>query len=197
MTKGRVEAFSDGVIAILITIMVLELKVPHEPTLESLKPLLPIFMGYTLSFVYLGIYWNNHHHMFQAAKHVNGTVLWANLHILFWISLVPVATTWVGENPADPLPTAIYGVLLVIVAIAYMILQTCLVRAQGDDKTMRRAFGSDLKGKLSPLVYVAGIGGSFIRPWIGQALYALVALIWLVPDPRIERELIRRKPDIS
>lgn len=197
MTKGRVEAFSDGVIAILITIMVLELKVPHQPTLESLKPLLPIFMGYTLSFVYLGIYWNNHHHMFQAAKHVNGTVLWANLHILFWISLVPVATTWVGENPTESVPTATYGLLLVVVAIAYMILQTCLVRAQGDDKTLRRAFGRDLKGKISPLLYVAGIGGSFIRPWIGQAFYVLVALIWLVPDPRIERELIKPKPDIS
>jgi len=197
MTKGRVEAFSDGVIAILITIMVLELKVPHEPTLESLRPLLPIFLGYLLSFLYLGIYWNNHHHLFQAAKHANGAVMWANLHLLFWLSLVPFATTWVGENPAASAPTAIYGVLLLGTAIAYMIMQATLVRAQGNDQTLQRALGSDFKGKLSPLLYVLGIGSSFVAPWLGQLFYVSVALIWLVPDRRIERELIHRKSDLS
>lgn len=197
MTKGRVEAFSDGVIAILITIMVLELKVPHEPTLESLRPLLPIFLGYLLSFIYLGIYWNNHHHLFQAAKHTNGAVLWANLHLLFWLSLVPFATTWVGENPLASAPTAIYGVLLFGSAIAYMIMQGALIRAQGTDQTLQRALGSDAKGKFSPILYVLGIGSSFFQPWIGQLFYVAVALIWLVPDRRIERELIQKKSDRS
>jgi len=197
MTKGRVEAFSDGVIAILITIMVLELKVPHEPTLESLKPLLPILLGYTLSFVYLGIYWNNHHHLFQAAKHVRGPVLWANLYLLFWLSLVPFATTWVGENPHESAPTAVYGFLLLMAAIAYMIMQQTLVRSQEKDSTLAHALGSDLKGKLSPLLYAVGIGASFIRPWIGQLLYVTVALIWLIPDRRIERELVHRASDRS
>ncbi|RYZ61933.1 MAG: DUF1211 domain-containing protein [Proteobacteria bacterium] len=191
MTKGRLEAFSDGVIAILITIMVLELKVPHGSDLNALRPLLPVFLGYVLSFVYLGIYWNNHHHMLQASKHVNGAVMWANLHLLFWLSLVPTATTWVGEHPAATGPTALYGFLLFMSGAAYTILQRALMRIDGNHAILARAFGLDLKGRFTPVLYVAGIATSFVRPWIGQAFYLLVALIWLVPDPRIERELIR------
>ena len=185
------EAFSDGVIAILITIMVLELKVPHGGDLSALRPLLPVFLGYVLSFVYLGIYWNNHHHMLQAAKLVNGAVLWANLHLLFWLSLVPVATTWVGENPAASGPTAFYGFLLLMAAVAFTILQVALMRIEGNREVLKRAFGTNLKGKVSPLLYVAGIGLSFVLPPLGQLCYLVVALIWLVPDPRIERELHR------
>ena len=191
MTKGRLEAFSDGVMAILITIMVLELKVPHGPHLDALQPLLPTFLGYVLSFAYIGIYWNNHHHMLQAAKHVDGAVLWANLHLLFWLSLVPFVTTWVGENHTESGPTALYGVILFNAGVAYWILQSRIMRIDGNRAILERAFGADFKGRFTPLLYVAGIAGSFVRPWIGQAFYLLVALIWLVPDPRIERELTR------
>lgn len=189
MTKGRVEAFSDGVIAILITIMVLELKAPHGADLSALRPLLPVLLSYVLSFVYLGIYWNNHHHMFQAAKHVRGPVLWANLHLLFWLSLVPFVTSWVGEHPTRSVPTALYGVMLFMAAMAYTLLQRTLIAAQGGGSLLGRAFGRDLKGKISPLLYLIGIAGSFLWPWVGQAFYVAVALIWLVPDKRIEREL--------
>ena len=183
------EAFSDGVIAILITIMVLELKVPHGHDLAALRPLLPTFLGYVLSFLYLGIYWNNHHHMLQASKHIDGGVLWANLHLLFWLSLVPVATTWVGENPFASGPTAFYGFLLLMAGLAYWVLQNRLTKLQGEGSVLRRAFGRDLKGRGTPAVYVAGILLSFVQPWMGQACYLFVALVWLVPDPRIEREL--------
>ena len=191
MTKGRLEAFSDGVMAILITIMVLELKVPQGSSLDALRPLLPTFLGYVLSFAYIGIYWNNHHHMLQAAKHVNGAVLWANLHLLFWLSLVPFVTTWVGENHDEAGPTALYGVILLNAGVAYWILQSRLMRIEDNRAILARAFGADRKGRFTPLVYVAGIALSFVRPWIGQLLYLLVALVWLVPDPRIERELVR------
>ena len=193
MTKGRLEAFSDGVIAIIITIMVLELKVPHGDDLSALRPLLPVFLGYVLSFVYLGIYWNNHHHMLQAVKHVDGAVLWANLHLLFWLSLVPVATTWAGEHPGASGPTAFYGFLLLMAAIAFTILQVALMRIDGNREILRRAFGENVKGKVSPLLYVTGVVLSFVRPWLGQLCYLLVALIWLVPDSRIERELRRER----
>ena len=185
------EAFSDGVIAILITIMVLELKVPHGPDLADLRQLLPVFLGYVLSFVYLGIYWNNHHHTLQAAKHVDGAVLWANLHLLFWLSLVPVATTWVGEYPTDAGPTALYGFLLFMAAVAFTILQIALMRIKDNREVLARAFQANLKGRISPAIYVAGIALSFVRPWLGQLCYLIVALIWLVPDRRIERELRR------
>ena len=192
MTKGRVEAFSDGVMAVLITIMVLELKVPHGQDLAALAPLLPTFLGYLLSFIYLGIYWNNHHHMFQAVKHIDGSVLWANLHLLFWLSLVPAATTWVGENHTASGPTAFYGFLLLMAGLAYWILQCRLMRLDGNREVLHRALGADRKGRFTPLVYVAGIALSFVRPWVGQVCYVAVAFVWLLPDPRIERELIRR-----
>ena len=190
MTKGRMEAFSDGVIAILITIMVLELKPPHGPLPSDLRPLLPTFLGYVLSFLYLGIYWNNHHHMLQAAKRVNGAVLWANLHLLFWLSLVSFATTWAGENPLAAVPTALYGLILLFAGIAYWILQSALMRIEANHDLLARAFGRDLKGRLTPLAYVLGIGLAFVYPFLGQLCYLLVALVWLVPDRRIERVLV-------
>ncbi len=192
MTKGRVEAFSDGVIAILITIMVLELKVPRGHDFDALAPLLPVFLGYVLSFVYLGIYWNNHHHMFQAVKHINGAVLWANLHLLFWLSIVPVATTWVGENHNAAWPTAFYGFLLLMAGLAYTLLQATLMRVDDNRAVLQRAVGSDWKGRVTLLVYISGVALSFVRPWLGQLCYLAVALVWLVPDPRIERELIHK-----
>ena len=185
------EAFSDGVIAILITIMVLELKVPRGHDLAALGALLPVFLGYVLSFVYLGIYWNNHHHMLQAAKRVDGAVLWANLHLLFWLSLVPVATTWVGENPLAAGPTALYGFLLLMAALAFTVLQLALMRIVENREVLARALGTNLKGKVSPAIYVLGTALAFVRPWLGQLCFLLVALLWLVPDPRIERELVR------
>ena len=184
------EAFSDGVMAVLITIMVLELKVPHGHDLPALAPLLPVFLGYVLSFTFLGIYWNNHHHMFQAVKHINGPVLWANLHLLFWLSLVPVVTTWVGENHDAMAPTALYGFLLLMAGFAYTILEAALKRIDGNREILERAVGADLKGKLTLVAYMLGIAASFVRPWIGQLFYLGVALVWLIPDPRIERELI-------
>lgn len=191
MTKARVEAFTDGVMAVLITIMVLEIKVPHGPSLAALGPLLPTVLGYVLSFLYLGIYWNNGHHLFQAVKHIDGRVLWANLHLLFWLSLVPVATTWVGENPTDTGPTVLYGVLLLAAGLAYWTLQGTLLRIEDNRAVLQRAIGPDRKGRFTPPIYVLGIGLSFVRPWLGQVCYLVVALIWLLPDPRIERELTR------
>jgi TMEM175 potassium channel family protein len=191
MTKGRMEAFSDGVIAILITIMVLELKVPHGTGLAALMPLLPVFLGYVLSFIYLGIYWNNHHHMLHAIQHVNGATLWANLHLLFWLSLVPFVTGWMGENHFAALPVAVYGVVLIMAAIAYFILQSCLLALHGKDSALARAVGTDWKGKLSPVLYAIGIASSFLYSPLSLAFYVLVALIWLVPDKRIERVLAK------
>jgi len=193
MTKGRLEAFSDGVLAIIITIMVLELKVPHSAELAALKPLLPVFLSYVLSFVYLGIYWNNHHHMFHATKHVTGGILWANLHLLFWLSLFPFATGWMGENHFARTPTAAYGFVLLMAAIAYYILQRTIITSQGRDSLLATAVGSDWKGKLSPVLYFAAIPLSFVTPVLATASYALVALMWLIPDSRIERLLIETK----
>jgi uncharacterized membrane protein len=189
MGKGRLEAFSDGVIAIIITIMVLEMKVPHGGGFADLQPLLPVFLSYVLSFIYVGIYWNNHHHMLHASTKVSGRVLWANLFLLFWLSLFPFATGWMGENHFATLPTALYGGVLLMAAIAYWILQQAIIAVEGSDSTLRKAVGADLKGKLSPLFYVAGILLTFQAAWLAQVLYVMVALIWLVPDRRIEQVL--------
>ena len=189
MGKGRLEAFSDGVIAIIITIMVLEMKVPHGATLEHLRPLIPVFFSYVLSFVYVGIYWNNHHHMLHACRKASGSVLWANLHLLFWLSLFPFATGWMGENHFAAMPSALYGVVLLMAAIAYWILQQTIIASEGPDSVLKTAVGGDWKGKLSPLVYVAAIVSTFFVQWVAQALYVLVALVWLVPDRRIETVL--------
>ena len=189
MGTNRLEAFSDGVLAIIITIMVLELKVPHHASLDALAPLTPVFLSYVLSFIYVGIYWNNHHHMLHACHHVNGGVLWANLHLLFWLSLFPFATGWMGENHFEAVPTAAYGVVLLMAAIAYWLLQQTLIRSQGKDSLLRKAVGGDWKGKLSPALYILGIVAAFWNHAISQALYVLVALIWLVPDRRIEHTL--------
>ncbi|HEY6898189.1 MAG TPA: TMEM175 family protein [Rhodocyclaceae bacterium] len=190
MNKNRLEAFSDGVIAIIITIMVLELKVPHGESLEALAPLLPVFLSYVLSFVYVGIYWNNHHHMLHASGRVTGAVLWANLHLLFWLSLFPFATGWMGENHFAAMPAALYGFVLLMAAIAYWLLQQAIIAAQGADSLLQKAVGRDWKGKLSPLSYLAGMAAAFWQPWISMAVYVLVALLWLVPDRRIEKALI-------
>ena len=187
MRTTRLEAFSDGVLAIIITIMVLELRVPHETTIAALAPLWPVFVSYVLSFIYLGIYWNNHHHMLHVCQRVTGGILWANLHLLFWLSLVPFVTGWMGENHFAPVPTAAYGVVLLLAAVAYWILQRLIIRSQGADSILARALGRDLKGNLSPVFYVLAIPAAFVRPWISGALYAAVALMWLVPDQRIER----------
>lgn len=189
MHKGRVEAFSDGVVAILITIMVLELKVPHGDQWSDLGTLTPVFLSYVLSFVYIGVYWNNHHHMFQAVRHVNGRVLWANLHLLFWLSLFPFVTDWMGATHFAARPVATYGAVLLAAAIAYSILVRALIACHGHDSELALAIGSDAKGKLSPLFYAIGIPLAFVRPAISCALYVLVALIWLVPDQRFERRL--------
>lgn len=187
MGKTRLEAFSDGVLAIIITIMVLEMKVPHDPSPAALVMLMPVFLSYVLSFVYVGIYWNNHHHMLHACARVTGPILWANLHLLFWLSLFPFATGWMGENHFAPLPSAIYGVVLFAAAIAYYVLQQTIIAAQGERSVLRQAVGGDWKGKVSPLLYLAGIGLTFVSVGLAQAMYVLVALIWLVPDKRIER----------
>jgi uncharacterized membrane protein len=189
MTKNRLEAFSDGVIAILITIMVLELKVPQGTTLEALRPLLPVMLSYVLSFVYLGIYWNNHHHMLHAAHRVTGGVLWANLHLLFWLSLVPFVTGWMGQNHDASLPNACYGTVLLAAALAYVILQQTIIAADGRDSRLARAVGNDAKGKTSITLYVAAIGLAFVSQWVSDVLYVVVALIWLVPDRRVESVL--------
>jgi uncharacterized membrane protein len=189
MGKGRLEAFSDGVIAIIITIMVLELKVPHGDSLNDLLPLLPVFLSYVLSFVYVGIYWNNHHHMLHASTTVSGAMLWANLHLLFWLSLFPFATGWMGENHFAALPTAFYGVILLMAAIAYYLLQLAIIREQGPDSILQKALGRDWKGKLSPLLYIGAIVATLWVPWIAHAIYVAAALIWLIPDRRIENVL--------
>ena len=186
MGKHRLEAFSDGVIAIIITIMVLELKVPHGESTETLTPLIPVFLSYVLSFVYLGIYWNNHHHMLHVAQKVTGPILWANLHLLFWLSLIPFTTGWMGENHFAAAPAALYGVVLLMAAIAYWILQQLIIASQGSDSILRKAVGGDWKGKLSPVLYAAAILLAFWRQWISLGLYVLVALLWLIPDRRIE-----------
>jgi uncharacterized membrane protein len=188
--KDRVQAFSDGVIAILITIMVLELKVPHSSKADALGDLLPVFLTYLLSFVNIGIYWNNHHHLLMATKRVNGAVLWANLHLLFWLSLFPFCTGWMGENHFDKLPTAVYGVVLVCAALAYFVLVRTILAAQGPDESMlAEAIGNDTKGKISPALYAIAIPLAFVNRWIAVSIYVLVALIWLVPDRRIESRI--------
>ena len=194
MPKGRLEAFSDGVLAIIITIMVLELRVPHGGDLTALRPLLPVLLSYVLSFVYLGIYWNNHHHMLQATKRVTGLILWANLHLLFWLSLFPFVTGWVGENHFSAVPTAVYGGVLLLAAIAYYLLQGAILRAEGPDSLLATAVGADFKGKLSPLCYAIAIPLAFVSSWIANGLYVAVALMWLVPDRRIERVLASYHP---
>jgi uncharacterized membrane protein len=185
--KTRLEAFSDGVLAIIITIMVLEMKVPHDPSPAALVKLLPVFLSYVLSFVYVGIYWNNHHHMLHTCTRVTGPILWANLHLLFWLSLFPFATGWMGENHFASLPTAVYGVVLLAAAVAYYVLQQTIIAAQGERSMLRQAVGGDWKGKVSPVLYLAGIGLTYVGAGLAQAIYLLVALIWLVPDKRIER----------
>ena len=189
MPKGRLEAFSDGVIAIIITIMVLELHEPHGESFAVLVPLAPVFVSYVLSFVYVGIYWNNHHHMLHVTAKVTGGVLWANLHLLFWLSLFPFTTAWMSENHFASAPSAVYGFVLLMAAIAYWLLQQCIIAVQGSDSLLHRAIGSDWKGKLSPVLYLAAIPLAFVSHWIAQAIYVAVALIWLVPDRRIERAL--------
>ena len=189
MGKVRLEAFSDGVIAIIITIMVLEMKVPHGDNLNALRPLIPVFLSYILSFVYIAIYWNNHHHMLHTTQHVTGTILWANLHLLFWLSLFPFVTGWMGENHFAPAPTALYGLVLLSASIAYWILQRSIIASQGDSSLLAKAIGSDFKGKLSPILYAIAIPAAFFEQWISGAIYIFVALMWLIPDRRIERIL--------
>ena len=199
MEKNRLEAFSDGVLAIIITIMVLELKVPHAveqvrhtAELADLKPLLPVFLSYVMSFIYVGIYWNNHHHMFHSTRNVSGGILWANLHLLFWLSLFPFTTGWMGENHLAPTPTAVYGFVLLMAAIAYYILQRTIIAQQGRDSLLAAAIGKDWKGKLSPVLYLSAIPLAFVSSWIASGLYAFVAFLWLVPDRRIEHALARQ-----
>jgi uncharacterized membrane protein len=189
VNRNRLEAFSDGVFAIIITIMVLEMKVPHGVDLDSLRPVLPIFMSYVLSFVYLGIYWNNHHHMLHTTHKVTGAMLWANLHLLFWLSLFPFATGWMGENHFALMPSALYGVILLMAAMAYWVLQIVIIRMQGPESLLKKAVGRDWKGKLSPVLYVLGIIATLWSPAVSQAIYVFVALLWLVPDKRIEKVL--------
>jgi uncharacterized membrane protein len=191
MEKNRLEAFSDGVIAIIITIMVLELKVPHAVEFAALKPMLPVFLSYVLSFLYVGIYWNNHHHLFHSTNHVNGGILWANLHLLFWLSLFPFTTGWMGENHLAPIPAAVYGFVLLMAAIAYYVLQRAIITQQGRDSLLALAIGGDWKGKLSPVLYFIAIPLAFVSPWIAIGLYVFVALIWFIPDRRIERVLAK------
>ena len=186
MGKGRLEAFSDGVIAILITIMVLEMRVPVGASLDALRPVVPVLLSYVLSFLYLGIYWNNHHHMLHTVRRVTGPMLWANLHLLFWLSLVPFATEWLGTNHFAAVPSALYGVVLLMAAIAFYILQSIIVASQGPDSLLRKAVGRDWKGKLSPLAYLIAIPAAFWSPRVSQALYVLIALVWFIPDRRIE-----------
>ena len=193
MGKGRFEAVSDGVLAIIITIMVLELKVPHGDSLAVLAELWPVFVSYVISFIYVGIYWNNHHHLLHATTNVTGGMMWANLNLLFWLSLLPFATGWMGENHFGPVPSAVYGAVLMACAMSWFILQTTIMRAQGSDGLLRRALGSDWKGRLSPVLYLAGIVSSFCVPGLAQAMYLIAALIWLVPDRRIEKVLAHEK----
>ena len=192
MEKGRLEAFSDGVIAIIITIMVLELKVPHGHDFASLAPLLPVFLSHMLSFIYVGIYWNNHHHLFQATERVNGTILWNNLHLLFWLSLIPFVTGWMGENHTGAIPTALYGGVLFMAAVAYWFLQFAIIAEHGRDSRIAAALGPDWKGKLSPALYLIAIGLAFVNPWLADALYIFVAAIWFIPDRRLARMIAEK-----
>ena len=187
MEKNRLEAFSDGVLAIIITIMVLELRVPHGSDLDVLKPLLPVFLTYLLSFIYVGIYWNNHHHLLKAAHKVTGGIMWANLHLLFWLSLFPFVTGWMGANHFTAAPTALYGAVMLLAAMAYYILQSLIIAGQGRDSKLAVSIGRDFKGKLSPVLYALAIAAAFVQPWISGCLYVVVALLWLVPDRRIAR----------
>ncbi|MCW5942584.1 MAG: DUF1211 domain-containing protein [Fimbriimonadaceae bacterium] len=195
MQKNRLEAFSDGVLAIIITIMVLEMRVPHDGSWTALRPILPVFLSYLMSFVYIGIYWNNHHHMLHMAGRITGGVLWANLHLLFWLSLVPFVTGWMGENGFGTAPVAAYGFVLLMAAIAYFILQWTIVAVEGPDSRLARAIGRDVKGKLSVLLYLAAIGLALLERWLAVGIYALVALIWIVPDRRIEASFGSTAPD--
>jgi uncharacterized membrane protein len=194
MTKGRLEAFSDGVIAIIITIMVLDLKIPRGTDWTALAPLLPVFLSYVLSFIYIGIYWNNHHHLLHATQQVNGPIMWANLHLLFWQSLVPFVTGWMGENHFAALPTALYGFVLLMTATAYLILQNAIIAKQGRDSLLADALGGDWKGKFSLVFYVIGIGLAFVNQWLADTLYVLVAVMWFIPDRRIER-VMEKSPE--
>ncbi len=193
MNKNRLEAFSDGVLAIIITIMVLELKVPKGVEAAALKPLVPVFLSYVLSFLYVGIYWNNHHHLLHATKHVSGAILWANLHLLFWLSLFPFSTGWMGENHVAPMPAAVYGFVLLMAAVAYLVLQTAIIAQEGRDSLVRSALGRDWKGKLSAVLYLGALPLAYVKPWLAIAVYVFVALLWLVPDRRIERALARHE----
>jgi len=194
MEKNRLEAFSDGVLAIIITVMVLGLQVPPSSDLAALKPLLPVLLTYALSFVYLGIYWNNHHHLLKAAQKVNGAMMWANLHLLFWLSLFPFVTGWMGENHFTTAPTALYGAVMLLAAIAYYILQSIILAQQGPDSRLAKSIGRDIKGKASPVLYATAIVMAFFEPWISGCIYVLVALMWLIPDRRIERVLDESRP---
>jgi uncharacterized membrane protein len=189
MNKGRLEAFSDGVLAVIITIMVLEMKPPHGTSLAALTPVVPVFLSYVLSFIYIGIYWSNHHHLLHATQRVNGATLWANLHLLFWLSLIPFATAWVGENHMNSWPVAVYGLILLLAGAAYVILTKCLIRLHGQRSTLAQSIGKDRKGKTSVLIYAAAIPLGFLQPWIAGACYVIVAIIWLIPDRRIERHI--------
>jgi uncharacterized membrane protein len=193
MKTSRLEAFSDGVLAIIITIMVLELKVPHTVELAALRPILPHLLSYVLSFIYLGIYWNNHHHLFQAAEQISGGILWANLHLLFWLSLFPFTTDWMGENRLAPTPTAVYGFVLLMAAVAYYTLERVIIAKEGRSSLLARAIGKDWKGKLSTVLYFVAIPLAFVSSWIAGGIYVFVALLWLIPDPRIERKLEKRE----
>lgn len=200
MTKNRLEAFSDGVLAIIITIMVLEMKVPHphdgrDAALGDLVPILPVFLSYVLSFLYLAIYWNNHHHMLHATKRISGGVLWANMHLLFWLSLIPFVTGWMGENEFASAPTALYGLVLLMAAVAYSILQRSILRVEGPGSVLAQSIGKDTKGKISPVLYTAAIPLAFVSPWIAGGLYVFVAVMWLIPDRRIERTLVAMERD--
>ncbi|MFL5620828.1 MAG: TMEM175 family protein [Gemmatimonadaceae bacterium] len=197
MSTTRLEAFSDGVLAIIITIMVLELRPPHEPTWSAMRPLWPVILSYVLSFVYLGIYWNNHHHMLHVTRHVTGGILWANLHLLFWLSLTPFTTAWMGETHFAAVPSAVYGAVLLASAISYYVLQQTIIRSQGPHSVLAAAVGKDKKGKASPVLYLIAVLAAFVHPGISGALYALVALIWLIPDKRIERVLAAQQPKES
>jgi uncharacterized membrane protein len=197
MSKARIEAFSDAVLAIIITIMVLEMKVPHGAELTALRPLIPVFLSYALSFLFLGIYWSNHHHMLYVTHRVNGAILWANLHLLFWLSLVPFVTGWMGESHLAPAPTAVYGVILLLAAFAYLLLQHAILRQEGADSTLAAAVGRDRKGKISPLIYVVAILVAFVRPWMAGGLYVVAAVMWLVPDRRIERRVSGAETEVS
>ena len=191
MNKGRLEAFSDGVLAVIITIMVLEMKSPHGTSLASLRPVFPVFLSYILSFVYLGIYWNNHHHLLHATQRINGATLWANLHLLFWLSLVPFTTAWMGENHFDSWPVAVYGIILLLAGLAYFILTRALINLHGHGSTLAMSIGRDRKGKISIAIYAAAIPLAFAQPWIAGACYVIVAIMWLIPDPRIESKLAK------